>query len=180
MRAERARLPLLLLSLLAERPMHGYELNQQIEERAVRQWAAVGFSSIYQTLERLAAQGLLQTEERPSGGQGAPYRTVYSLTRAGREWLEQLARAALASAEHQRFEYDLGVGVALTHLPLPEVKRALERRSEVIRIQAERAAAACRWAERMLGAWAVLDHQRRALQAELAWLDGVIERLETE
>ena len=177
---DRARLPLLLLSLLAERPMHGYELDREIERRAVRQWAAVGTSSIYATLDRLAGQGLVHATAEPTPGQGPPSRIAYAITERGRARLQELARAALASTEHQRFDYDLGVGVGLSHLPLEEVRAALERRRVAIAAQAERAAAACRYAEAMLGAWAVLDHQRRALETELAWLDGVIERLRRE
>src|ERR1700692_2284362 len=94
-KVERARLPLLLLSLLAERPMHGYEINQQIQARAIRQWANIGFSSIYQVLDTLVKEGFLQAEEVENPGQGASYRTVYTITDAGRERLEQLARSAL-------------------------------------------------------------------------------------
>ena len=180
MPTERGRLPLLLLSLLAEGPRHGYELDREIERRAVRQWAAVGTSSIYATLDRLAGQGLLRAEAEPAPEQGPPYRTVYAITEAGRVRLAELAREALASTEHQRFDYDLGVGVGLTYLPRDEVREALRRRRRAIAVEGERAAEACRWAEGMLGAWAVLDHQRRALAAELAWLDGLIDRLEEE
>ena len=179
-KTEHARLPLLLLSLLAEQPMHGYELNQQIQARAIRAWAAVGLSSIYQTLSKLVAEGLLDTREEPNEGQGAPYRTVYTLTDAGRARLEQLARSSIASTEHQRFDYDVGLGVALTHLPRSEVRQALEQRREAMRAQFERASDACIWAEHMLGAWAVLDHQRRALSMEIEWLDALIERLSKE
>lgn len=179
-KAEAARLPLLLLSLLEERPMHGYELNQQIRARSISAWAAVGLSSIYQTLEKLVADGLLSAKDEPSPGKGPAQRTVYALTEAGRARLLQMARAALTSGEHQRFDYDVGVGVALTHLPPAEVRQALELRREVMRQQFERASAACEWAEHMLGAWAVLDHQRRALAMELEWLDGVILRLRRE
>lgn len=157
--------------------MHGYELNQQIKVRSISIWAAVGLSSIYQALEKLVADGSLAAHDEPNPGQGSSYRTVYTLTDAGRERLYQMARAALASTEHQRFDYDVGVGVALTHLSSGEVLPALEGRREAMRQQLERASAACQWAKNMVGAWAVLDHQRRALTMELEWLDGLIERL---
>src|SRR5689334_15028806 len=153
-KAESARLPLLLLSLLAERPMHGYELNQQIQARSISAWAAVGLSSIYQTLEKLVTEGWLSARQEPNPRQGPAQRTVYTLTEAGRARLHQMARTALTSTEHQRFDYDVGVGVALTHLPLAEVQQALELRRETIRQQFERTSAACEWAEHMLGAWA--------------------------
>ena len=145
----------------------------------MRQLTAVGHSSIYATLDRLAGQGLLRDEAKPEPEQGPPYRTVYAITEADRARLAELAREALASTEHQRFDYDLGVGVGLTYLPRDEVREALRRRRAVA-AQGKRAAEACRWAEGMLGAWAVLDHQRRALAAELAWLDAVIDRLAGE
>ena len=37
---------LTILGLLEEQPRHGYELEQVIEERGIRQWTALGFSSI--------------------------------------------------------------------------------------------------------------------------------------
>jgi DNA-binding PadR family transcriptional regulator len=173
------RLPMLLLSFLSEGPMHGYQLNQEIERRAVRQWAAVGLSSIYQALERLTNDGLLQAIEEPSEGQGPAYRMVYHITEAGRAFLLQSARDALASDEHQRFDYDLGVGVGITHLPLAEVCSLLEKRHERIAQQIKRVESAVEW-NKVLGAWAVMEHQRRSLQAELGWLEAVIERLKSE
>ena len=38
---------LLLLGLVAEMPRHGYELEQVIEQRGMREWTQIGFSSIY-------------------------------------------------------------------------------------------------------------------------------------
>ena len=38
---------LAVLSLVAEQPCHGYEIEQVIEARGVREWTEVGFSSIY-------------------------------------------------------------------------------------------------------------------------------------
>src|SRR5436309_672619 len=93
-KTEAARLPLLLLSLLEEKPMHGYELNQQIKARSISAWAAVGLSSIYQTLEKLVADGLLSAKDEPNPGQGPAHRTVYALTEAGRARLLQMARTA--------------------------------------------------------------------------------------
>lgn len=158
--------------------MYGYEVNQEIEKRSVRQWANVGLSSIYQTLEQMSAKGLLQTEEQIVSGQGASRRLVYSISDKGREQLIALIRTGLASTEHQRFDYDLSVGVGLTHLPVSEVIPLLRVRREHIQAQFERASQACEYAYHMLGAWAVLDHQRRGLEAELNWLDGLLSRLE--
>ena len=45
---------LVILSLLAERPMHGYQVNLELERRLIRDWAAVSRPQIYYSLEKLA------------------------------------------------------------------------------------------------------------------------------
>ncbi|MCY7144283.1 PadR family transcriptional regulator, partial [Streptococcus gordonii] len=37
----------LILGLLAEQPRHGYQIEKLIEDREMRRWTEVGFSSIY-------------------------------------------------------------------------------------------------------------------------------------
>ena len=72
-----------ILSLIAERPRHGYEIEQVIEERGMRDWTEIGFSSIYYLLKKLEKEGLIagRLEEAARG----PARTVYSATQAGLE-----------------------------------------------------------------------------------------------
>ena len=75
---------LVLLSLLAERPMHGYEANLELERRCIRDWANISRPQVYYSLEKLAAAGFirkLQTD-KPSAG---PERTVFETTAKGRE-----------------------------------------------------------------------------------------------
>ena len=45
-----------ILSLIVEQPRHGYEIEQVIEERGMRNWTEVGFSSIYYILNKLEIQ----------------------------------------------------------------------------------------------------------------------------
>ncbi|MBA3293044.1 MAG: PadR family transcriptional regulator, partial [Geodermatophilaceae bacterium] len=71
---------LVLLGLVAERPRHGYDLETVIAERGVREWTALGFSSIYYVLNKLESRGLVSSE-RVSGRQKG--RRTYTLTSAG-------------------------------------------------------------------------------------------------
>jgi len=66
-----------VLALLAEKPMHGYQIIQQIEERSGGSWKPSP-GSVYPTLQLLADEGLIKAEE--AGG-----RKTYSLTEEGRE-----------------------------------------------------------------------------------------------
>jgi len=80
---------LVLLSLLAERPMHGYEANLELERRQVRDWAGISRPQVYYSLEKLARLGLVRAGESDAP-QAGPERQV-SVTAAK-------GRAALADA----------------------------------------------------------------------------------
>ncbi|MFE1644868.1 PadR family transcriptional regulator [Microbacterium sp. P01] len=72
-----------VLALLAEKPMHGYQIIQQIEERSAGAWKPSP-GSVYPTLQLLADEGLISAQE--SDG-----RKTYSLTEAGRAVYEASA-----------------------------------------------------------------------------------------
>ncbi|MFH8249227.1 PadR family transcriptional regulator [Microbacterium sp. B2969] len=65
-----------VLALLAEQPMHGYQIIHEIEERSGGSWKPSP-GSVYPTLQMLADEGLISAEE--SNG-----KKTYSLTDAGR------------------------------------------------------------------------------------------------
>lgn len=70
-----------VLALLGERPMHGYQIIREIEERSGGSWKPSA-GSVYPTLQLLADEGTISAEE--SNG-----RKIYSLTEAGREEVAQ-------------------------------------------------------------------------------------------
>jgi len=83
MRAEllKGHLDLLLLSVLAEEPLHGYAAIEELKRRG-------GFElpegTIYPALHRLEAAGLLDSRWSSESGRR---RRVYSVTRTGRREL---------------------------------------------------------------------------------------------
>ncbi|MGN7148533.1 PadR family transcriptional regulator [Arthrobacter sp. SAFR-179] len=76
-RAGKGEVRAAVLALLAERPMHGYQIIREIEERSGGSWKPSA-GSVYPTLQLLADEGSISAEE--SNG-----RKIYSLTEAGRE-----------------------------------------------------------------------------------------------
>jgi DNA-binding PadR family transcriptional regulator len=66
-----------ILALLTERPMHGYEMMQELEARTGGAWRPSA-GSIYPTLQQLEDEGLVRSEEVGD-------RRRYTLTDAGRE-----------------------------------------------------------------------------------------------
>src|ERR1700732_1367702 len=81
---------LVILSLLAERGMHGYHVNLELERRDVRDWAGISRPQIYYSLEKLAAAGVIRGGERDEPAAG-PERRVFETTAKGQRAL----RAAL-------------------------------------------------------------------------------------
>lgn len=61
-RARRGDVRAAILALLAERPMHGYEMIKELEERTQGAWAPSA-GSIYPTLQMLEDEGLIRGEE---------------------------------------------------------------------------------------------------------------------
>ena len=77
---------LVILSLLAERPMHGYEVNATLEDRKIRDWAPVSRPQIYYSLDKLTKLRLIRVASQDSSAAG-PERRVLKTTALGRERL---------------------------------------------------------------------------------------------
>src|ERR1700710_604332 len=75
-----------VLSLLAEKPMHGDQIIREIEERSGGSWKPSA-GSVSPTLQLLADEGVITAEE--SNG-----RKTYALTEAGREEVAEAGTAA--------------------------------------------------------------------------------------
>src|SRR5881275_2840711 len=83
-RVRRGNVRAAVLALLTERPMHGYEMIQELEARTKGVWRPSA-GSIYPTLQQLEDEGLVTVEE--SDG-----KRRFSLTDAGRAEADRLGR----------------------------------------------------------------------------------------
>ena len=121
---------LVLLSLLAERPMHGYEANLELERRCIRDWAAISRPQVYYSLEKLAAAEFIRAADSGEPAAG-PERSVFQTTAKG--------RAAIADALEredwtlQRDRPAFSTWVALSWLARPGVfQKQLRRRKKFV------------------------------------------------
>ena len=80
-----------ILGLLMERPSHGYDLERIIQERGMREWTELAFSSIYFILNRLEKRGLASSLRDPE----KKTRKIYSPTKAGQEAFDRTTITAL-------------------------------------------------------------------------------------
>ena len=77
---------LVVLSLLAEQPMYGYQANRELERREIWDWAEVSRPQLYYSLEKLARIGLLRKLD-PREPKARFDRDTFETTEQGREAL---------------------------------------------------------------------------------------------
>lgn len=82
---ERGDVRVAILRLLADVPMHGYQIIQEIEKRSEGAWKPTP-GSVYPTLQLLADEGLIRAEEIDG-------KKTYSLTEVGTEEARTIGHA---------------------------------------------------------------------------------------
>jgi DNA-binding PadR family transcriptional regulator len=164
---------LVLLSLLAERPMHGYQANAELERREWRDWVDISRPQLYYSMEKLARTGMIAVADthEPSGG---PDRRVFATTAKG--------RAALASAlEREDWSVQRDRPAFLTWLALSwqarpgVVARQLARRKEFLQAELAKEQLTLRAVHREVGhryheaVW-MIELMIAQFRTELRWL----------
>ena len=76
---------LAVLGLVVEQPRHGYQIEHVIEERGMRSWTEIGFSSIYFLLKKLERQKLIKGEWEKTEHGKERWVKVYRPTDKGRD-----------------------------------------------------------------------------------------------
>jgi DNA-binding PadR family transcriptional regulator len=82
--------PALILSVLADGPLHGYGLAKEIERRSSGFFTG-SWGSLYPALQRLEPEGLIEGAWEPYPPQGKRRRRVYRLTLRGTSAARQAA-----------------------------------------------------------------------------------------
>jgi len=172
---------LVLLSLLAEEAMHGYQANTELERRQIQDWAGVSRPQVYYSLEKLARLGLIREAGDPEPALG-PERRIFSTTSKG--------RAALAAAleredwTNQRDRPPFLTWMALSWQASPGiVRKQLERRREFLQRELAREEATLRAVETEVGhrfheaVW-MIKLVIEQFRAELGWLRQVADELD--
>jgi len=161
---------LLLLGVLRQGEMHGYQLHDFIE-RNLAFCTDLKKPTAYMLLDKLQAQGWITMREERDGNR--PYRRVYSLTLEGEATFQRLLRENLAAFDSAKTGSDVGLAF-IDALPRTQALAQLQTRRGKIAAQVE----AFGHVPEHAGSYQLLiDHQLAYLRSELAWLDNVIVRI---
>jgi DNA-binding PadR family transcriptional regulator len=109
-------LALAMMSMLAEGPMHPYEVATTLRTRHGEDAIKIRFGSLYSVIAQLTARGWIVAHETAQSG-NRPEHTKYRLTDAGREALTAWMRDLLAEPvkEYPKFEAALCLMAVLPH-----------------------------------------------------------------
>jgi DNA-binding PadR family transcriptional regulator len=167
-----------ILGLLAECPMHGYQIHQQIKDREMDYWAKIKLPSIYSTLTRLEEQRLISSGKEKVGNM--PERTVYSLTPAGREQLGEMVQAFLRDDDPAGAGL-FGLGVAFICAASREkVLAALQLRKQNLEKHQEALTQEARDYEGKIpfNWYMLVQHALKHIQLDLDWLEQLVKKVQ--
>lgn len=162
-----------LLGLLAQNPLHGYELRKRLTA-VFGPFRILSFSVLYPQLRRMTVMGLISQEEVARSGKSKRTRLVYSITEKGRTRFEELAESSSPSAwEDENFEVHVAFFSPTSkksRLRILEGRlRRLQERAEILRADLEKSAVGL---DKYLVEWR--RHSLETAEREIAWLEEMI------
>ncbi len=169
---EASKADVVILGLLADEPLYGYQLLERFRERGMGRWMEVGKASVYQGLRRLEREGMVSG--RAQDGTEGPDRRVYKVTRAGRERLRRGLVERFGDPSPLQTEAALAFG--FSHLvSADEARRGVAAREAALtearaRIAEERKRLASAAVPGRAVAERMLEQQDALVRAEGAWL----------
>ncbi len=174
----RSPLGLIVLWQLFEGPMHVYRMQKMFETQGKDRVVNLrSRASLYQTIERLEGHGLVEVYETRRE-EGYPDRVLYAITDAGREVARQWLREMLHTTEGEYPEFIAALSILFGLYP-EDARAELELRVKKLQAALELAEQGLAAAETGLPRLFLLEEEYRKtlLEAELAWLRGVIDDL---
>jgi DNA-binding PadR family transcriptional regulator len=154
---------LLILWLLSERSMHGYQIKKSLTDHGMRFWFEVEDASIYSSLRTLVRLGYA-VEAGIEAGETKRPRTKYAITASGRAHYRELLQRALADTPSFRSPIDVAM-CAGGDLAPAEIASSLRARAANLADRIDALAGVSRSAPDP----SLVDRHRAHLDVELAW-----------
>lgn len=99
-----------LLGILADGPLHGYELKEVFDEKVGSLWN-INIGQIYNTLRLLERDGFVTCRSEEHEGRG-PSRKVYEITNSGKEELVRWVDAPVRQPKRLKDEFYIKMVIA--------------------------------------------------------------------
>lgn len=169
---------LAVLSVLAHRPMHPYEMAGALRGWSKDRDMPIKWGSLYSVVQRMADRGLIEAAGTTREG-NRPERTVYRITDEGRDELVDWARELLSVAEREDSRFRSGLSVMMI-LPPGEAAGLLRRRAESLDAQIASARQNLETALAEIPRLFLIEeeYELAVTEAEAAWVRSLLEEIE--
>jgi DNA-binding PadR family transcriptional regulator len=170
-------LALAVLATLVERPMHPYELATLLRERGKDVSIKIQWGSLYTVVQNLEKHGFVEAAGTARSGR-RPERTVYAITRTGRDELDDWLRELVGEPEPEFTAFEAALSV-LGILPPDEVVALLVKRADTIEADiATRRAQLREVAQTVPRLFLVeIEYKLAIAQAEAGWVRSLVTEL---
>jgi DNA-binding PadR family transcriptional regulator len=165
----------------------GTTLNQQIEQRQVKQWTRLSFSSVYYVLNQLEKKGLVKSKvsdqvENSHPNVGAPQK-LFLVTTKGREILKSTVKEYFSRSNLNYKETNLALAASFVFTDeefletLKSHKKSLEERIAIVQRRYSEDRDGIPDVEIPIHFWALFNYAFYALNARMNFLDKLIVKL---
>ncbi len=166
------KVDLMVLGLLSEQPMHGYQLKRVLEEKHADLWSAVSTGHLYYTLKKL--KKLKYVAEKTSRVGNRPPRHVYSLTNNGKRALKTGLDELDVHTQRLFFSLDIVIAFAKAlSLQAGKLEVLIQKRKKAV--EGELGEIKSAWRDKVitdsmsLSEYLIFEHRLSLLSAELKW-----------
>ena len=172
------QIEIILLALLYEEDRYGYEIESVVEERKMRNWTKIGFSSIYNSLKNLEKKGWIGS--RYEEEYGSPARKVYFIKEDYREPVRETIKKILHAPQRVYSEFSLGL--AFSHFLTKEevceclnkYRESLEKRRQIIlQTYSEQQSII----QDIIHIRALFTHPLKLIEAEVEWINELLNEI---
>lgn len=168
---------LLILGLLQQQSLSGYDLHRILQFHG-ELYTDLKKANLYYLLERMAKDGFLEVEAQAGARGPRGERLLYTLTKNGRNQLQQLLHEVLLNYEPVHSGVEVAV-VLLTELTQVEALDLLRKRKQLveqrrIKVKAELG----NFSNRNLLTGLAADHLLNLIDAELSWIERSLQLLQ--
>ena len=166
------KVDLMVLGLLSEKPMHGYQLKRVLDENHADLWSEVSTGHLYYTLKKLKQSKYVDEKTTKTGNR--PPRHVYALTDQGKTALK--TGLDELDVHTQRLFFSLDIVIAFARallLPPGKLQLLIGKRKSAVEEEMEEIKAA--WRDKAvsgdlsLSEYLIFQHRQCLLTAEHRW-----------
>lgn len=171
---------LAILSIIAEAPITGYDLQSVLNERNIRAWTLIGTRSVYYVIDKLESQGLIEAVNRVEIEHQRD--KLFRLTGAGIGILQTAITDRLSTPHHLPYSFDIGLA-NLHVLKTSQVRHSLKSYRAGLQTQYDHLVQQLDHLSTQnipFHIVSMFEHQIALLEAEIVWFDKWYESWEMQ